>query len=128
MSEILGFVSVCSWKRNVVLTFRLSPVSLSCYMYYTKSGQHTANCSAQYKSTFEPFAYFRYFYLVYLPLQADVSILEAYYYDQFHKKKYCFITLKLLTLFYTGGGSKRPPPADYRTLILGECPEWADFS
>ena len=27
-----------------------------------------------------------------------------------------------------GGGSKRPPPADYRTLILGECPKWADFS
>ena len=33
-----------------------------------------------------------------------------------------------LTLFYMGGGSKRSPPTDYRTAILLECPEWADFS
>ena len=26
------------------------------------------------------------------------------------------------------GGSKRPPLADYCTLILGGCPKWADFS
>ena len=33
-----------------------------------------------------------------------------------------------LTLFYMGGGSNRPPLADYCTLILGGCPEWTDFS
>ena len=27
-----------------------------------------------------------------------------------------------------GGGSNRPPLADYCTLILGGCPEWTDFS
>ena len=36
--------------------------------------------------------------------------------------------LKSINPILYGGGSKRPPPADYRTLILGECPEWADFS
>ena len=34
----------------------------------------------------------------------------------------------VLTLFYMGGGSNRPPLADYCTLILGGCPEWTDFS
>ena len=34
----------------------------------------------------------------------------------------------LLTLFYMGGGSNRPPLTDYCTLILGGCPEWTDFS
>ena len=32
-----------------------------------------------------------------------------------------------LTLFYMGG-SNRSPPIDYRTPILVECPERADFS
>ena len=34
----------------------------------------------------------------------------------------------MLTLFYMGGGVKSTPLADYRTLILGGCPKWADFS
>ena len=34
----------------------------------------------------------------------------------------------ILTLFYMGGGSKRPPLTDYCTLFLGGYPKWADFS
>ena len=26
-----------------------------------------------------------------------------------------------------GGGQIDPPPVDYRTLIVAECPKWADF-
>ena len=38
-----------------------------------------------------------------------------------------FLVLPINPILY-GGVKKTPPPADYRTLILGGCPEWADFS
>ena len=100
----------------------IQPVVYVEWQWTTKSGFELSSWFITFK-----------FFIKLITMERATSNLQKEQRWQFFKSLKGKKTLKTLwcplTLFYTGGGVKKTPPrADYCTLILGGCPEWADFS